>query len=800
VFRRGRRGATGGRMTRVVTPGGVKIVCIGGGPAGLYFALLYKKAHPEASITVVERNAPGVTFGWGVVFSDETLSYLEENDGPTHEAITKAFAHWDAIDIFYKGEKLRSGGHGFSGLSRKELLRILSDRCEELGVEQRFETEVDDYAELTRDADLVIACDGLRSKVREKHKDVFQPSLDVRSCRYIWLGTRKTFDAFTFLFEETPHGMFQVHAYRFDADTSTFIAECDEASFRAAGLDKATEAESIAFLEKTFGKYLDGERLLANHSSWINFTTIKNERWSHENVVLMGDAAHTAHFSIGSGTKLAMEDAIALVKALEAELVPREATDEPRTGTVPTLRGRIRRALERYEQDRRPIVERTQKAAQDSLVWFENVKRYRDLDPTQFAFSLLTRSKRITFDNLRLRDPGFARQVAVSFHDTLAPDAPKRAADEPPLPAMFTPLRLRDCVIPNRVVVSPMCMYSAVEGMPNEFHFTHYTARAIGGAGLVMTEMTDVSREGRISPGCAGMYSADHMKAWKRIVDTVHAQTSSKFGMQLGHAGRKASTKVMWEGSDRPLESGNWPIMSASPLPYFPDSQVPREMDRADMDRVKASYVRSAEWAAEAGFDLLELHMAHGYLLASFLSPLTNVRTDAYGGSREARMRYPLEVLEAVRAAWPKERPLSVRISATDWLPGGVTDEDVLALARALKERGTDVIDCSAGMTTPDSRPRFYGRMYQAYWSDMVKNEVKIPTMAVGGISSADQINTLVLSGRADLCALARPHLENPNFTLFAAKEQGFTGLAWPKAYGMVRPMPLAPEPPRTSV
>lgn len=775
-------------------PEGVKIVCIGGGPAGLYFALLYKKAHPEASITVVERNAKGVTFGWGVVFSDETLSYLEENDGPTHQAITKAFAHWDAIDIFYKGSCLRSGGHGFSGLSRKDLLRILSDRCEELGVVQRFETEVDDYEALTRDADLVIACDGLRSKVREKHKDVFQPSLDVRSCRYIWLGTRKTFDAFTFLFEETPHGMFQVHAYRFDAETSTFIAECDEASFRAAGLDKATEAESIAFLEQTFGKYLGGEKLLANHSSWINFTTVKNERWSHENVVLMGDAAHTAHFSIGSGTKLAMEDAIALVKALEAEMTPRaDAASEPRTGMVPTLRGRIRRALERYEADRRPIVERTQKAAQDSLVWFENVKRYRELDPTQFAFSLLTRSKRITFDNLRLRDPGFARVVAVDFHDTLAPEAPKRTKGEAPLPAMFTPLRLRDCVIPNRVVVSPMCMYSAVEGMPNDFHFTHYTARAIGGAGLVMTEMTDVSREGRISPGCAGMYTPQQMQAWKRIVDVVHAQSSARIGMQLGHAGRKASTKVMWEGSDRPLESGNWPITSASPLPYYPDSQVPREMDRADMDRVKAEFVRSTELAAEAGFDLLELHMAHGYLLASFLSPLTNVRKDAYGGSRDARMRYPLEVLEAVRAAWPKERPLSVRISATDWLPGGVDDEDVLALARALKERGTDVIDCSAGMTTPESRPRFYGRMYQAYWSDMVKNEVKIPTMAVGGISSGDQINTLVLSGRADLCALARPHLENPHFTLFAAKEQGFTGLSWPKAYGMVRPMPLPP-------
>lgn len=751
----------------------MKIVCIGGGPAGLYFALLYKKARPETEITVVERNAPGVTFGWGVVFSDETLEYLEENDPPTHEAIRKSFAHWDAIDIHYRGKCLRSGGHGFSGIARKELLCILQERCRELGVKLVFSTEVDDYQEVVRrmgGADLVVACDGVRSKIRERHADAFRPSIDLRSARYMWLGTKKKFDAFTFYFEENAQGMFQAHAYRFDDDTSTFIAECDEATFVQAGLDKATTEESIAYLEKLFAKHLQGEKLLPNRSQWVQFPTIKNEKWSLKNesgqhVVLMGDAVHTAHFSIGSGTKLAMEDAIALVKTLLAS------------------RGDVPRALDAYEAERRPIVERTQKAAQDSLLWFENVKRYRDLEPTQFAFSLLTRSKRITFENLKLRDPAFAEQVR-SWHEARVPSA------KPTAPAMFTPLSLRDLVLPNRVVVSPMCMYSAVDGLPNDFHFAHYLTRALGGAALVMTEMTDVSREGRISPGCAGMYLPEHLAAWKRIVSAVHERSASKIGMQLGHAGRKASTKVMWEGSDRPLDSGNWPIMSASPLPYFPNSQVPREMDRSDMDAVKADFVRATKMADEAGFDLLELHMAHGYLLASFLSPLTNVRKDAYGGSREGRMRYPLEVLEAVRSAWPRHKPLSVRISATDWLPGGIQDDDVVALARALKERGTDVIDVSCGMTTPDSRPKFYGRMYQAYWADLVKNEVKIPTIAVGNISSADQINTLILSGRADLCALARPHLANPHFTIGAAIEQGWRESFIPSQYGIVRPLP----------
>jgi anthraniloyl-CoA monooxygenase len=751
----------------------MKIVCIGGGPAGLYFALLYKKAHAAADITVYERNADGVTFGFGVVFSDETLSFFDEADHESYASITKAFAHWDAIDIHYKGEVVRSGGHGFSGLARRELLQILQERVKGLGVKLVFETDVTDYESVARDADLVIACDGINSRIREKLAHAFKPSVDLRKCRFIWLGTDKKFDAFTFYFEENEHGMFQVHAYRFDRDTSTFIVECDEATFQAAGFSTMPVEESIGYLEKLFAKHLGGAKLLRNKPEWRQFPTIKNEKWSHENVVLMGDALHTAHFSIGSGTKLAMEDAIALVKTLDEEIGGREQ---------PT-RSEIRRALEKYEEERRPIVDRLQKAAQDSLVWFENTKRYRELDPKQFAFSLLTRSKRITYENLKLRDPAFAEQVRTHFVDGVS----GARKDAPP---MFAPLALRGLELHNRVVVSPMCMYSAKDGLPNDFHFVHYGALGMGGAGLVMTEMTDVSAEGRISPGCAGMYTPEHKDAWRRIVDFVHGSSKAKFGMQLGHAGRKASTKFMWEGSDQPLESGNWPIMAPSPLPYYPHSQVPREMDRADMDRVKGEYVRATRWAEDAGFDLLELHLAHGYLLASFLSPLTNVRTDAYGGSRDNRMRYPLEIVEAVRAAWPKSKPLTARISATDWLPGGVTDEDVLALARALKERGCDAIDCSTGQTTPASRPPFYGRMYQAYWSDMVKNEVKIPTISVGNISSADQVNTLVLSGRADLCALARPHLANPQFTITAAIEQGYDGVDIPNQYGIVRPLP----------
>jgi anthraniloyl-CoA monooxygenase len=597
---------------------------------------------------------------------------------------------------------------------------------------------------------------------------VFRPTFDVRKCKYIWLGTTLRFDAFQFLFEENEHGVFQAHAYPFEEGTSTFIVECDDASFKAAGLGEKSIEEGVAYCERLFAKHLKGHRLLSNASTWISFPTVKTGTWHHRNLVILGDAAHTAHFSIGSGTKLAMEDAIGLAKAL---------ADNP--GSVPA-------ALAAYEEERRPMIERFQKAAQDSLVFFENIKRYAGQSNTQFAFNLLTRSKRITYDNLRLRDPGFVEQVTREF--TARCKAEPTSEGELP-PPMFTPFSIRGMRVENRVVVSPMCMYSAHEGVPNDFHLVHYGARAMGGAGLLFTEMTDVSREARITPGCTGMYAPEHVTAWKRIVDFVHERSKAKFCLQLGHAGRKGSTRLLWEGMDEPLETGNWPIVAASPIPYYPHGQVPREMTRKDMDEVVANFARAAKMADEAGFDMIEVHMAHGYLLAGFLSPLTNVRTDEYGGPIANRLRFPLEVFDGARAAFPKHKPMSVRISATDWAEGGLTDEDCLAIARALAEHGCDIIDVSAGQTVADAKPVF-GRMFQTPFSDLVRHGSGLPTIAVGNISSGDQVNTIVAAGRADLCALARPHLDDPAFTLHAAKEQGYPDVFWPNQYILAKPRP----------
>ncbi len=747
----------------------MKIVCIGGGPAGLYLSILLKKANPAHEITVIERNAPDQTFGWGVVFSDETLGNLLEADPATHAEIVESFAHWDAIDIHFRGEVIRSGGHGFSGIARKHLLRILQQRAASLGVELRYRTEVDDLAAFAG-YDLVVGADGIRSKVRAAHADVFRPSLDVRKCKYIWCGTNKIFDAFTFLFEENEHGLFQVHAYRFDAETSTFIVECDEQSWRNAGLDRMTPEDGAKYLEGVFARYLDGNPLLLNASTWINFATVRNERWRHGNIVLIGDAAHTAHFSIGSGTKLAIEDAILLAEAIERHP------------------GNVEQALETYEEERRPMVARIQKAAQDSLDWFENTRRHVQHDPDRFAFSLMTRSKRIGWENMGLRDPEFVARVGAAFaREAGVP------TDGPLPPPMFTPFRLRSMELANRVVVSPMCMYSATDGTVDDFHLVHYGARAMGGAGLLITEMTDVSADGRITPGCAGMYAPEHVAAWKRIVDFVHARSPAKICLQLAHAGRKGSTRRMWEGIDQPLDEGNWPILAASALPYLPVSQVPKAMDRADMDRVRDDFVRATELAEAAGFDMVELHFAHGYLLSGFLSPLTNVRTDEYGGSLENRMRYPLEVFRAMRAVWPEAKPMSVRISATDWVEGGFEAEDAVELAKVLKAAGCDIVHVSTGQTTAAAKPIF-GRMWQTRFSDQVKNEAHIPTIAVGNISSADQVNTILAAGRADLCALARPHLSDPNWTLRAAAEQGWDGQSWPDPYKAGKPRP-APKP-----
>ncbi len=725
---------------------------LGGGPAGLYLAILLKKRDPRREIHVFERNRPDDTFGWGVVFSDETLGNLEDADAESFRAITEAFAYWDSLDIHYRGTFLRSRGHGFCGMSRKRLLGILQARARELGVEITFQKDVEDPAAIREGCDLFVGADGVNSRTRALYADVLRPTIDRRKCRYMWLGSDLCLPAFTFSFRENEHGIFQIHAYQFEEGTSTVIVECDEASWRNAGLDTASTAQSIAYCERVFAEDLHGHRLLDNASRWVQFPTITLERWCFDNVVMIGDAAHTAHFSIGSGTKLAMEDSIALAAAVDAH--PED----------------LSAALASYERDRKDQVARTQKAAQQSLEWFEDVRRYFALPPMQFALSLLTRSRRITHENLRVRDPELVEAADRWFLEHVGQPVPPPG--QTPATPMFTPFTLRAMTVENRVVVSPMCQYSAIDGVPNDWHLVHLGSRAMGGAGLVFAEMTDVSPEGRISPGCTGLWNEAQRDAWRRIVDFVHASSRAKIAMQLGHAGRKGSTKRMWEGEDEPLDAGNWELLAPSAIPYRERNQVPRAMTREDMERVREQFVRSARLADEAGFDLLELHMAHGYLLSTFLSPLTNRRTDVYGGSLEARMRFPLEVFEAVRAAWPADKPMSVRISATDWVEGGFDSDDSLVFAGALKERGCDLIDVSTGQVHPDQRP-IYGRMYQTPFADRIRNVVGIPTLTVGNIQDADQINTILLAGRADLCALARPHLYDPYFTLHAAKELG---------------------------
>ena len=741
----------------------MRIAIVGGGPAGLELSILLKRIDPGHDVVVFERNAPDDTFGFGVVFSDETLEAIEAADPPTFAEISQRFARWSEIDVHYRGEVITSGGHGFSALGRRDLLNILQRRAAGLGVDLRFRTELQDDADLAG-ADLVVAADGVNSTLRGRYAAGFRPSLDRRRAKYAWFGTDLVFDAFKFYIRETEHGVVQVHGYPYSDTMSTFIVETTPHVWRGLGLDRASEAESLAICRELFADVLDGHRLIANRSRWIDFVTVRNATWRHENVVLVGDAAHTAHFSIGSGTKLAIEDAIALAWAL------RERPDD-----VPG-------ALEAYEAERRPIVESTQRAAQGSLEWFEGIERYVGQEPLIFAFNLLTRSRRITYDELRLRDPGFvagvegayAREVARAGHDPAPP---------PERPPMFAPLRLRGLELRNRVVVSPMDMYCSVDGTPGDFHLVHLGARGIGGAGLVMTEMICVSPEGRITPGCGGLYREEHVAAWGRIVDFVHAHGGAAIGCQLGHSGRKGSTKLMWEGEDQPLDDGNWPLIAPSPLPYLPGiSQVPRAMTRADMDAVRDDFVAAARRAAAAGFDLLEIHMAHGYLLSSFLSPLTNVRDDEYGGDLEGRARCPLEVFAACRAVWPEDRPMSARISATDWVDGGFDGDQAVAFGRMLAAAGCDVVDVSAGQVWPDQRPA-YGRSFQTPFADRIRNEAGIPTIAVGAISSYDDVNTIVLAGRADLCALARPHLYDPHWTLHAAADQGWTGVEWVPQY-----------------
>ena len=742
---------------------------LGGGPGGLYFAVLAKKAFPDARIRVVERNRADDTFGWGVVFSRETLGNIEAADPESYREIAAAFATWDDIETFRGGEKTVSTGHGFCGLSRKRLLEILQARARGLGVVLEFSKEAAGAAEFPG-ADLVVASDGANSRVRTEHAAHFGPEIREGRCRFSWLGTDLPLRAFTFHFRSSPHGLFAVHAYPFEPGRGTWIVECREETWRAAGLDRADEAATVAFCEALFKDELRGHRLLPNRSLWRAFPTITCARWSLDRTVLIGDAAHTAHFSIGSGTKLAMEDAMALVDALRAH----------GKGGVPD-------ALAAYEAARRPEVIRIQRAARVSEEWFEEVARWKAQPPLEFTFNLMTRSKRITFDNLRARDPALVDAVAERFAD--AAGAPRAAGGKAPPPAL-TPFRIRDCVLPNRIVVSPMCQYSSEDGLPNDWHLVHLGSRAVGGAGLVFTEMTNVSPEGRITRGCAGMWSDAHAAAWRRVVEFVHGHSPARIGMQIAHAGRKGSCSLPWVDRGGPLKSGGWETLGPSADPFDAGWPAPRAMTRADMDRVRDEFVRAARLADAAGFDVLELHAAHGYLLGSFTSPLSNRRTDAYGGSLEGRMRYPREVARAVRAAWPEKKPLFVRISASDWVPsGGVTPEEAVEMARMWKEDGVDLVDVSSGANSPASKVD-YGRMYQVPFADRIRHGAGVPVMAVGAILGWDHANTVIAAGRADLCAIARAHLRDPYLALHAAEAYGVWDQWWPPQYGPAKPRP----------
>ncbi|MES2979920.1 MAG: bifunctional salicylyl-CoA 5-hydroxylase/oxidoreductase [Pseudomonadota bacterium] len=750
----------------------MNILCLGGGPAGLYFAVLMKLQNPAHEITVVERNRPFDTFGWGVVLSDQTLGNLRVADPVSAQLIGDAFNHWDDIEVFFKGRSVRSGGHGFCGIGRKRLLNILQERCLELGVKLVFETDVQDDQALAAQykADLLVASDGLNSRVRKRYEQTYKPDVELRACRFVWLGTHKTFDAFTFAFEQTEHGWFAAHAYKFDDSTSTFIVETPEAVWKAHGLDAMSQEEGIAFCEKLFARYLDGNALMNNATHvrgsaiWIRFPRVVCERWVHHEtiegkdvpIVLMGDAAHTAHFSIGSGTKLALEDAIELTRCFERHPNPGEA-------------------LQAYEAVRSVEVLKIQNAARNSTEWFENVDRYSGLEAEQFFYSLLTRSQRISHENLRVRDATWLQ----GYEQWLASQAGARSAPPP----MLLPLKVRGIELKNRIVVSPMATYSAVDGVPQDFHLVHLGARALGGAALVFAEMTAPCPEGRITPGCPGLWNAQQMQAWKRIVDFIHASgQGARAGMQLGHSGPKGSTQVGWEAADEPLAEHNWPLMAASSVPYGPQNAVPRAMTRDDMDMIKAQFVQSTRLAAAAGFDWLELHCAHGYLLSSFITPLTNLRTDDYGGSLENRCRYPLEVFSAMREVWPQDKPMSVRISAHDWVQGGNTGDDAVAIARLFKAAGCDFIDVSSGQTTRAAKP-VYGRMYQTPFADRIRNEAGIQTIAVGAITEVDHVNSIIAAGRADLCAIARPHLADPAWTLHEAAKLQSRDVHWPLPY-----------------
>lgn len=748
----------------------MKVACLGGGPAGLYFAISLKLRQPEAEVTVFEQNKADDTFGWGVVLSDDALDNLSRNDPQTAKAIKESFAYWDDIAVVQDGVRTVSQGHGFAGIGRKKMLLILQERARELGVDLQFESRARPAADYQNDYDVVVGCDGLNSAVRSEFAEHFQPNIDVRPCKFIWLGTHQKFDdAFTFVFEKTKHGWVWIHAYQFDDDTATVIVECSGETWERWGFEDMSKEEIIRTCEEIFADHLGGHALMSNadhlrgSAVWINFPRVLCDKWHHENVVLLGDASATAHFSIGSGSRLAFDSAIAL-----AELISSEES--------------LERAFERYQDERRLDVLRLQSAARNSLEWFEDVERYLGMHPVQFNYSLLTRSQRISHENLRMRDPNWLQSAEKWFQD--ASGAPSDApSDAPVRPPMFAPYKLRDMQLQNRIVVSPMAQYKAVDGCPTDWHLIHYGERAKGGAGLVYTEMTCVSAEGRITPGCPGLYAPEHEQAWTRLVDFVHRETTAKICCQIGHSGRKGSTQLGWDEMDAPLAAGNWDLVSASALPWSPDNATPQEATREQMDQIRGEFVAAAEMAARCGFDMIELHAAHGYLISSFISPKSNIRTDTYGGTLENRLRYPLEVFAAMRAVWPADKPMAVRISATDWLEeGGVTPEEAVEIARAFSQAGVDIIDVSAGQTSIEGQP-VYGRMFQTPFSDRIRNEAGLATMAVGNIYEADHANSILMAGRADLVCIGRPHLADPYWTLHEATKIGDRAGIWPLPY-----------------
>jgi anthraniloyl-CoA monooxygenase len=803
------------RATPINTTGGdtMQIACLGGGPAGLYFAISAKLRSPDWDITVYERNRSDDTFGWGVVLSDETLDNLAANDAPSADAVREKFAYWDDVALHIGGTRNLSTGHGFCGIGRKALLIILQDRARELGVNLAFQTDVDDIDALRDRYDLVVAADGLNSRTRTAYADQFRPEIDMRQCHFVWLGTRQRFaDAFTFIFEQTDHGWVWAHAYQFDDNTATFIVECSPQTYQAFGFDKMSQEDSIKTCERIFAAHLGGHGLMSNSghirgSAWIQFPRVLCQQWFDGNVVLLGDASATAHFSIGSGTKLALESAIALADCLQG-LSASDAGDGEN----------LRAAFTQYQDARQIEVLRLQSAARNSMEWFEQVERYLHLDPTQLTYALLTRSQRISHENLRLRDPDWLRTAEQWFQhramdqcqpegdvtqntpqntpsnmpsstgsdaiSRTAVDSPKDyQTDMPVRPPMFAPFRLRNMILNNRIVVSPMAQYKATDGTPTDWHLVHYGERAKGGAGLVVTEMTCVSADGRITPGCTGLYAPEHEQAWQRITDFVHRESSAKICCQIGHAGRKGSTQIGWQAADHPLPDGNWPLIAPSAIAWGKDNAVPHAMTRDDMDRIRDQFVAATQMADRCGFDMIELHGAHGYLLSSFLSPVSNIRDDDYGGDLMGRLRYPLEVFMAMRAVWPTDKPMSVRISAHDWLgEKGNTADDAVEIARAFNAAGADLIDVSAGQTSPDAQP-VYGRMFQTPFADRIKNDLDVATMAVGNIYEADHANSILLAGRADLVAIARPHLADPYWTLHQATQLNDRLATWPLPY-----------------